>query len=75
MLRFMNKSRIGWKLEKTEKPVETERRIYVDDGGHLYVEAEELLLDPDFKRQLKEADTLAEQLGLKKRSQDSKKTT
>ena len=60
-------------MVKTAKQPEKERRVYVDDKGHLYVKAEELFADPDIRSQLKEANALAEELGLKKKSSDETK--
>ena len=57
-------------VAETKKQIQKERRVYVDDGGHLYVKAEELFADPDIRRQLEEANALAEELGLKRKSDD-----
>lgn len=57
-------------VAETKKQIQKERRVYVDDGGHLYVKAEELFADPDIRGQLEEANALAEELGLKRKSDD-----
>ena len=59
----------------TEKQETKQRRIYVNEGGYIYVKAEELLTDPDFIKQLERADVFAKHLGLKRTSEDNTKTT
>ena len=58
--------------EMTERSSEkgAERRIYVGAKGHRYVNAEELLRDPNVKRRLERADRLASRLGLKGQPND-----
>ena len=63
------------KVAETEKPEKKQRRVYINDGGYIYVKAEELMADPDFIKQLEEADSLAKHLGLKRTSEDKAKTT